>query len=277
MPQNKRKFVAWRLRLTKGAKEASHNDLEAAEAWLENFEIFCGAMVFFGVTLEVVIAIDNPPFGSFVERWGSPIADAFVALGVFGEVLANARGRVIQGELTRRSNDRLADAEERAATANREAAIARLETANLQRDFSIRIVDPGILSEALRNRAKASVEVLFETPHPECRFVAEAICEALQMAMWEIPPPKPVPHDFAPNGQSWFLRSRQQISILTRAVPDHETNPDHALWVLFNAFRKNFTGVNVWSEQQMPADHFCIVVSQRPIFPRPPLRSEDAE
>ena len=86
-------------------------------------------MVFAGVAFEVFIAADNPPYGSQLERWGSTVANAFVALGVLGEIVAASRGRVIQGEFTRRSNAELSDVRLLAMVADGEASSASAEAA----------------------------------------------------------------------------------------------------------------------------------------------------
>jgi hypothetical protein len=123
--QNNRQFVAWRLRLKNGVRSATEGELDAAVSWLEGSEIVFGGVVFFGIALEVALAILHPPYDAAPNIWGSPIADAFVALGVLGEVVASARVTICQGELSKRSNDRLQAAEQRAADASKEAAGAQ--------------------------------------------------------------------------------------------------------------------------------------------------------
>ncbi len=189
-PQNKRKFVWWRLLRTKGARDASHIDLENFASGIENVETACGALVFLGIVVEVLIAIVNPAYGAPLERWGVPIADGFVALGVIGEVLASSRGRVVQGELTRRSNSELAQAQkvagkaiERAAAAERDAAVARERTAEIEKVTAWRRLSPeqkALISEALRGTEIPAVAIIeYQTGDPEAHALARDVLSAI--------------------------------------------------------------------------------------------------
>src|SRR2546425_932936 len=101
---------------------------------------FAGAVVF-GLVLEVVFAaaFHGPP-ETFLSHWGPVGADIIVALGVAGEVWFGRKSRIDSEELTRRSEERLAEANrsaaaahERAAGLEKEAADARARTAEIER------------------------------------------------------------------------------------------------------------------------------------------------
>jgi hypothetical protein len=91
-------------------KSANDETLESAISSCERWERFCGLLVVLGLALEFLVAVDNPVYGTALERWGGVICDAFVALGVIGEIAFAARAGVCQGEITQRSNGRLKDA-----------------------------------------------------------------------------------------------------------------------------------------------------------------------
>jgi hypothetical protein len=117
--QNPRKpFPAWLL--PNGVAEAPDTQLENSIESCERWEWFGGGLVFFGVFVAVAIAAFHPPYDSFLEQWGSAFADGLVAIGVAIEIKFGQMAGVRQGELRRRSNDRLAGAETRAAEAQEE-------------------------------------------------------------------------------------------------------------------------------------------------------------
>jgi len=88
---------------------AADDILSAAIESGERWEKVGGALVVSGLVLEFLIALNNPPYRSALERWGPVVCDALVALGVLGEILFAARAGGFQSELTRRSNERLND------------------------------------------------------------------------------------------------------------------------------------------------------------------------
>jgi hypothetical protein len=95
-------------------------------------------VVIVGVCLEVFIAIENPPYGIGLQRWGSLFADIMIALGVGGEVLFGAIDSRCQSELRRRSNARLAVALTQAGEAHERAAKLDVEAAQLRQQLAPR-------------------------------------------------------------------------------------------------------------------------------------------
>jgi multidrug efflux pump subunit AcrA (membrane-fusion protein) len=119
-------------------------------------------LVVAAVIAEVFIAIAHPPYDAFLQRWGSALADALIAIGIVGEVLFSMIEARCQTELRIRSNAKLEDAiaqageaNERAAEANQKAQEAILETARLR--AKEQLVDDALLANAQAARAIALV------------------------------------------------------------------------------------------------------------------------
>ena len=75
--------------------------------------------VVFGLILEIVLATANSlGYGNKgVENWGAVVADSLIALGVYCEIHFGRRASHGNGELRRRSDERVAEANARAAEA----------------------------------------------------------------------------------------------------------------------------------------------------------------
>lgn len=112
--------------------------LESRSSSCELWMHISAGMVIFAVCLEVYIAVENPPYGIGLQRWGSLIADIMIALGVGGEVLFGAIDSRCQSELRRRSNTRLGDALRQAGEAHERAAKLDLEAAQLRQHLAPR-------------------------------------------------------------------------------------------------------------------------------------------
>lgn len=112
-------------------KAASEEKLEAASTSCERWGFWSAALVIVGVIAEVVIAWIEPPYLTFLRE--SFITDAAVGIGITGEVLLGTmwNGK-IQTELRKRYTEKLADAIERAAKLEKEAAEARERVADLE-------------------------------------------------------------------------------------------------------------------------------------------------
>src|SRR3954454_11614463 len=87
--------------------------------------------VFAGLILERIFALTKSlgfeikPVA--IENWGTVAADSLISLGVAGEVLFSRKARLDSDELTRRSEQRPAEAITTAATANERARELALE------------------------------------------------------------------------------------------------------------------------------------------------------
>jgi hypothetical protein len=108
-------------------------NLKDAIAANEKKALWGAAAVIFGLVLEVIFAaaFHEPP-ETLLNHWGPVAADAIVALGVAAEVLFGRKSRIDSEELTRRSEERLAEATVRAAEAQRETERLRAENLIMQ-------------------------------------------------------------------------------------------------------------------------------------------------
>lgn len=119
---------------------ATENQLENASSSCERWEWACASFVAAAVAAEFLIAWVHPPYNSFIERWGSVLADLIITAGIVGEVIFSRKDSRIQTALRKRSNDKLGAAEkaaeearERAAKLEIEAADARGRVADIER------------------------------------------------------------------------------------------------------------------------------------------------
>jgi hypothetical protein len=133
-------------RLPKGMIKASDEELEKSRESCESWAWFGGGLVFFGVAATVAIAAIHPKYDSWLEQWGSAVADGLVAVGVAIEIKFGQMAGLRQNELRRRSDDIAAEANARAAEAHQKASEAteRAETAalELQRFRAQRVFHP---------------------------------------------------------------------------------------------------------------------------------------
>jgi hypothetical protein len=145
---------AWRL--PNGIKGASDEDLESSGDVCEIWSWICGGLVVLGVFTEAAIAWFHPPYDSPWEQWGSTLANAAVVLGVAGEIQFSMMAFRRDKELKRRSDERVAEANNIAAQAIKDAATARERTAVIEKLTAWRRIDPDFrrkLSDAFRDTA----------------------------------------------------------------------------------------------------------------------------
>jgi septum formation topological specificity factor MinE len=166
-----------------------------AEGFCEKFAIWSTFFVFVGLVIEGYIAYEHPQYDTCLERWGSFGADILVALGVLGELLPSMFGRVYRSELARRSNAKLEDANvnaaqanERAASLEKDAAEARLETQRLKAQIAWRRLSKqqsDILVATLKNKPmKVCLE--WVDNDPESVQFSDDIYKALETAGIEL-------------------------------------------------------------------------------------------
>jgi len=134
------KPATWRLRQGKNIRSATDGDLYLSLERLQVAQILSGGIAVLGVVIQLAVAVFHPGYDSPGGTWGRVIANGFIALGVVGVLISAARLKLYQGELTNRSNQRLAiaarmagEAAERAANANARAAAANERAARAER------------------------------------------------------------------------------------------------------------------------------------------------
>lgn len=252
--QNPRKpFPAWHL--PKGMNKASDVELEKSIESCERWEWFGGGLVFIGVGAAVAIAAYHPKYDSFLEQWGSAVADGLVAIGVAIEIRLGQMAGLRQSELKRRSNEKVAEANkisaearERGANALERAALAEKDTAEakkqLQRLSSPRMPDATVLQEGLSKISAYRAQVVFVSECVDCRWLATWLAHFLRLAGWEILGGEAIPANVPPagspfstavdaGGQPWgvTILTKQAsmqgpgadlISVLAKALPGEQ-------------------------------------------------------
>jgi len=123
-------FPAWCL--AEGVINATEEDLEIAATACERWTWGCGGILFFGLSIEVVVAAIHPPYDSFLGTWASVIADCFVTIGVGGEIMFAFMGFRRQEELGKRAKKEVAALNKLSGEANERAAKAQLELERLK-------------------------------------------------------------------------------------------------------------------------------------------------
>ena len=121
-----------------GPGESGDDELREAvsknEAWAE----WGGAAVVVGLIVEVVLTSAYRHGASFIEAWGPVFADALIALGVAAEILFARKARAKAESLQHRSDEKIAEANARAAEANRIAEGERLARIKLETGLASR-------------------------------------------------------------------------------------------------------------------------------------------
>ncbi len=155
-------FPAWRL--PKGTINAADGQLDEASSSCERWQWGCAGLVVAAVLAELAIAGIHPPYDSLLNKLGTTLADAAIALGIVGEVLFGRMDARIQTELRNRSNKRLAFVTQSAAEANVRAATADLARAELEAQFKPRMLNQRQwdLIQSLKGKLSA-VNIAFET------------------------------------------------------------------------------------------------------------------
>jgi hypothetical protein len=120
---------------------------------------------------------------SFFRAWGPVVADAAVFFGVWIEVHFNGRASKIEGELRRRSEERVAEANASAAKAELQAAEARAHSAEIERLTAWRRLSAdqkNTLIEMLKPHASAlGVWIEYENGDPEAFTLARDIASVI--------------------------------------------------------------------------------------------------
>jgi hypothetical protein len=200
--QNPRKpFPAWRL--PKGIISASEEQLDESIESCERAEWFGGGLVVAGVIATVAIAAFHPSYDSWLERWGSAMADSLVALGVGIEIKFGQMAGLRQNELRRRSDEKVAEAKERAAEANQKAKDAELElTKLLERLSPRRLTQQGqeLISARISGFAGITGVIASSPSEIESMRLEMGIHAALSMGGWKITRGQPITTPMWPGG-----------------------------------------------------------------------------
>jgi hypothetical protein len=172
-------------------KRKQDNKLESDISVDEILSTSSGGLVVIGLIIEIALARlfpahapPSPPgtYSAWLETWGSVIANGLVALGVYGEIFFARHVRRAEEELRRRSNEKLAEATERAATALREAEQIKAEAA--WRSLDQETVTK--LRNALVVGTLASVRFTYLANDPESKNFVDQFCAIFRLAGWRV-------------------------------------------------------------------------------------------
>ena len=107
----------------------NENHLTASISVNENLSKYCGWAVVAGLIVDVYLAWEYQGHSTWIENWGPVFANVLIALGVFGEIHFAGRVSKSEEELRRKSDEKVAEANARAAEAQRETAQLRAHNA----------------------------------------------------------------------------------------------------------------------------------------------------
>ena len=182
----------------------TEDQLKDSSHFNERIALLGALSVVVGVALEVVFAafFHEPP-ETLLSHWGPVFADAMVMIGVAVEVYFGREARLASDELSRISEQKVGQAVERAADAEKAAAEANAITAKIQQQ-NLRFREallPRILDQTLAsNRLKQFADMPFAMFSPidfEPNRTRLYIRGALKSAGWkEIPQPYEDNHFF---------------------------------------------------------------------------------
>jgi hypothetical protein len=138
-----------------------------------------GAAVVFGLIVEVVLTSTFRHGESFFEAWGPVLADALIALGVFAEILFARKARMGSEALQRQSDEKIAEA-------NARAAEAALKIEQLRVRVGPRRIDESALTESLKDVGKLPVEIMYTKEDGDSYKLSNQLGTVLAKLGWEV-------------------------------------------------------------------------------------------
>lgn len=184
--RDRRRSPLTALRLIRTATTATIEELNESVDSCERLAELSGIAVFVGLVIEVLLTYRRATPDSFEGIWGSVIADSIVALGVAGELLFSKMGSARQRELQRRSDIAVAEANERAQQAIREAADTRERSAKIEQLTAWRHVPKDTRAELVAFLRQIDVSILllveYQNGDPEAFAYASEIANVFKEA-----------------------------------------------------------------------------------------------
>jgi hypothetical protein len=177
-------------------ENAIRKALEAWSDWLSTWEhVFTGAVVagliieylseitsFFSKPIATTLRAHDPQ----LREWGG----LFVILGVAGELMIGVRSSRVETDLREESNSVLAQANERAANAERQAAEANLARVKIEQRMKRRFLsneDLKALLDIVAPYARRSVDIIvFDHHEPETLNFARQLTRVFTSANWVV-------------------------------------------------------------------------------------------
>jgi hypothetical protein len=162
--------------------EELHRSIDRSERWA-----FCGGIaVIIGVSAEAVLAYRHATTTHFEAIWGPVIADSLVALGVAAELWFSGRASIRQREIQRRSDIAVAEANERAQQASKDAADTRERAAKIEQLTAWRHVPKNKQAELVTYLQKVGtsirIHIDYQTGDPEAFSYAREIANIFKEA-----------------------------------------------------------------------------------------------
>jgi hypothetical protein len=252
-------FPAWRL--PKGMINASDEELEESIESCERWEWFGGGLVVVGVIATVAIAVIHPQYDSFLEQWGSAIADSLVAVGVVIEIKLGQMAGLRQNELKRRSDIIVGAANVRAAEANQKAEEAALELAKFRAPRTFDQEQAERIVEKLAPFAGTPFEIAVD-PVVE-PFFASQIAKILEVAGWEFHSSHRMLRGRA--GEIGFVFCTEGISIrFVRSKMDAFMDASNALMSALANELGGSVSSGLATDENAPADTIQIEIGRKP-------------
>jgi hypothetical protein len=157
--------------------------------WMGAFAFVGVCMVLLGLGVELSVAIHNRHGKTFPEAWGPVFGTALIALGIVLEFTSHLASKEIEGELTRRSEERVAAANKLAAEAHERAALAEERAETLKKNLAWRSIPKEVrsmLALVLSKHRGAAVGIGYTNGDPESMMLARNFAVIFVTAKWEI-------------------------------------------------------------------------------------------
>lgn len=173
------------------ARDQLRTGIEGDETWSR----WAAWVIVAGLVIEAVLALTFPSGKTVVENWGPIAADIMIALGVYGEIHFSGRAARKQKELQSISDQELANAiqiaaqaSEKAARLENDAAQARAEQERLKAQLAWRAIAPESASKlkSILSGHPGGINVQHIANDPEALYLAIQIANIFGNAKWQV-------------------------------------------------------------------------------------------
>ncbi len=176
-------------------KEKNAKELDDEISRNEIFARRGGIAVIAGLIVEVTIAVifhEDRTANQIVEKWSLVFANALIALGVFGELFFARKALLASARLKEMSDEKVTEANARAAEANERTVEAQLELAKLWERVARRVVTPE-MREKLKGLQGlvAEIAVTWQGSAEPAKFAWEIVGALKQPGILVSTPPSP--------------------------------------------------------------------------------------
>jgi hypothetical protein len=184
----RRRFPRWRI--PNGLAQAPADEVRSSIDASEGAAKWSVWAIIVGLLVEFILTWFHPSYDSIWERWGSAVADALIALGVYCELLFSTMASRRREELQRRTDEKLSEARLTIAALEQKAAAANERTAEIMRAASWRelTLDQKLQLALYLGTAQqpGRVQIAWIKDDLESQFFARQIAEILESAGWTV-------------------------------------------------------------------------------------------